>query len=69
MKRLVTYVLLALLSLGVASVSIAQEGGAGAAPAASETPQHGKAKKHAKKHHKKGKKSKKKAAAPAEETK
>jgi hypothetical protein len=67
MKRLLTLVLVALLSLGVASVSLAQEGGAagGQAPAeqGAKTPT-----KHKKKHAKKHKKGKKKEA-PADEMK
>ena len=74
MKRLMTLVLAALLSLGVVSLSLAQEApAAGGQPAAAgEAAQAGKAtKKHTKKHAKKsGKKSKKKhAPAAAEETK
>ena len=72
MKRLMTLVLAALMSLGVASVSLAQEAApAGGQPAAGEAPPAGKAtKKHAKKHAKKsGKKSKKKHAPAAEEAK
>jgi hypothetical protein len=63
MKRLMTFVLVALLSLGVASVSLAQEGAAGGQGSGSET--HGKVeKKHKKKHGKK--KGKKEKDAPAE---
>jgi Spy/CpxP family protein refolding chaperone len=52
MKRLMTLVLAALLSLGVASVSLAQEP-AGDQPFATPGAEHGKApKKHKKKHHK-----------------
>jgi hypothetical protein len=53
MKRLLTLALVALLSLGVASVSLAQGGGTETAPAATKAPK--KHKKHGKKH-KKGKK-------------
>ena len=56
MKRLMMLVLVALLSLGVASVSFAQAPAEQAAP--STTP-HAKAKKHTKKHKKSGKKGKK----------
>lgn len=58
MNRLLTLALVALLSLGIASVSLAQEGGAagGQAPAAEQGAKAPKKhKKHAKKH-KKGKK-------------
>ena len=69
MKRLMTYMLIALMSLGVASVTLAEEGAAGGQPASGEM-QHGKAeKKHKKKHSKKGKKDKKSKDAPAEEMK
>lgn len=67
MKRLMTLMVVALLSLGVASISVAQEGTTGEQPAASQTPH--KAKKHTKKHHKKGKKAAKKHTPAAEETK
>ncbi len=60
MKRLMMLVLAALLSLGVASVSLAQT-----EPAASATPHAGKAKKHTKKHHKKSGKKGKKSKTPA----
>jgi hypothetical protein len=58
MKKLMTFVLVALLSFGVASVSFAQEGAAGGQAAGGEM--QGKAtKKHKKKHVKKAKKAKK----------
>ena len=71
MKRLMTFVLAALLSLGVVSISLAQEAPAGGQPAAGGAPQAGKAtKKHTKKAKKSGKKGKKKhAPAAAEEQK
>jgi hypothetical protein len=74
MKRLTTLVLAALLSLGVVSLSLAQEApAAGGQPAAAgEAAQAGKATKKPKKKHakKSGKKHKKKEApAAAEETK
>jgi hypothetical protein len=71
MKRLATLVLVALLSLGVASLSLAQEAApAGEQPAAGGAAQTGKATKKHKKHaKKKGKKSKKKEAPAAEEAK
>ncbi len=76
MKRLMTLVLAALLSLGVVSLSLAQEAPpAGGQPAAGEAAQAGKVtktpkKKHAKKSGKKHKKSKKKhTPAAAEEAK
>jgi hypothetical protein len=68
MKRLMSFVLVALLSLGVASLSLAQEGAAGGQPGGSEM-QGKPEKKHKKKHSKKarkGKKDKDKEAAPAE---
>lgn len=70
MKRLMTFVLFAVLSLGVASVSLAEEGGSMGGQAAGGEMQHsGKTtKKHKKKHEKKHKKSKTKEA-PAEEVK
>ena len=73
MKRLMTLVFAALLSLGVVSLSLAQEApAAGGQPAAGEAAPAGKATKQPKKKHvkKSGKKSKKKPApAAAEETK
>ncbi len=70
MKRLMTIALAVLLSLGVVSVSVAQQP-AGATGAAGEAPQAGKAtKKHTKKHkkkHKAGKKSMKEQAPAAGE--
>lgn len=69
MKRLMTLMLVALLSLGIASISVAQEGAAaGAQPGASQTPHH-KGKKHKKKGAHKGSKKKKGAAPAAEEMK
>ena len=56
MKRLMTFVLVALLSLGVASVSLAQ---GGAAPAGGEQQAPAKAEKKTSKKHKKHKKKKK----------
>jgi hypothetical protein len=72
MKRLLMLVFAALLSLGVVSLSLAQEAPpAGGQPAAGQAAQAGKATKKPKKKHKKsGKKSKKKQApAAAEEAK
>ena len=73
MKRLMTLVLAALLSLGVVSLSLAQEAApAGGQPGAGEAAQAGKATKAPKKKHakKSGKKHKKKhAPAAAEEAK
>lgn len=62
MKRLMTFALVALLSLGVASMSLAQ----GQAAGAGETG--GKAPKEHKTHKKSGKKHKKKPSQPAAET-
>ena len=58
MKRLMTFLLVALLSLGVVSVSLAQEGAGGQAGGEAPTP----AKKTTKKHVKKHRKGKRKAA-------
>ncbi len=60
MKRLMTFVLVALLSLGVASVSLAQEAGAAGSQAGGEAQGAKATKKHKKKHAKKHKKGKKK---------
>jgi len=71
MKRLTTLVLAALLSLGVVSLSLAQEAPpAGDQPAAGEAAQAGKVtktpkKKHAKRHAKKSHKKSKKKHTPA----
>jgi len=69
MKRLMTLVLVALLSLGVASISMAQEGTDTGGEAGASQAQHGKTKKHKKKHAKKAKKGKKKQTPAAAETK
>jgi len=53
MKRLMTFMLAALLSLGVASVSLAQEGAAGGQPAGSDQPAAKAKTKSGKKHGKK----------------
>jgi hypothetical protein len=67
MKRLTTFLLIALLSLGVASVSMAQTGSdMGGEPGASATPHHGKAKKQ-KKPRKTSKRARKHATPGAEE--
>jgi len=65
MKRLMTFALAALLSLGVASVSLAQEGAAGGQPAGTEQPAKAKSK-SGKKHGKKKGKSKKKGSSAEE---
>lgn len=68
MKRLMTFVLAALLSLGVVSLSLAQEAApAGGQPAAGGAAQTGKATKKHKKHAKKSHKKSKKQQAPAAE--
>jgi hypothetical protein len=70
MKRLMTLVLVALLSLGVASISMAQEGTDTGGQAGASQAQQGKTKKHHKKKHaKKAKKGKKKQTPAAAETK
>ena len=71
MKRLMTLVLVTLLSVGVASVGFAQqEGAAGGQAGSVETPKPAHAKKKHVKKHKKGKKVGKKAkATPAAEMK
>ncbi len=66
MKRLMTIVLAALLSLSIASVSLAQTGGG--TGGASETPT-SHTKKHKKKHHKKSKKKQTPAAGEGTEQK
>jgi len=67
MKRLMTFMLAALLSLGVASVSLAQEGAAGGQPAGSDQPAAKAKTKSGKKHGKKSGKKGKKKGSDAEE--
>jgi hypothetical protein len=70
MKRLMTLVLVTLLSVGVAAVSFAQEPAAGGQAGSAETQKPAQAKKkHTKKHHKGKKGGKKAKATPAAEVK